>query len=354
MRWLSDPPDPFLGAAEQLPYGRRLREARGHRVPVIVVTGFLGAGKSTLVSRLVETPEGEGTAIVVNEIGEIGVDDALLATSGETVRLMAGGCLCCAVRSDLEMTLRGLHRDRSEGRLPPFRRIVLETSGAADPAAILQTLIGNRVLAETFHLQAVVTVVDAVNGERTLDEWPEARMQVALADRIVLTKGDLADAAAKAITLARLRELNPQAPVVEALGGMVDPGFLLAEAPLRSSFAAADVPVAGRHGQPIETFTLTLERPFTSASLTEALTTLSRLCGSHLLRAKGLVAVAGCHGPIVVQGVRHQWHPPVELASWPDGDRRSRIVFIGARLRRDAIARLFQAIIDLSESESSP
>jgi G3E family GTPase len=346
LRWISEAAEHFPAEGGALPFGRRLKEARGHRIPVTVVTGFLGAGKSTLVKRLLDSEAGRGSAVIVNEIGEIGIDDALLQTSGEAVRLLANGCLCCAVRSDLELTLQQMHADRSAGSLPQFRRVVVETSGAADPSAILQTLVGNRSLAGTYHLAGIVTVVDAVHGARTLEEMPEARMQLALADRIVVSKADLAGAEKLAAIEVLLDAANPAAPRMLAAHGAVDPAFLLAEAPPRATAMLA-APAHG--GRALQSFSLVFERPFTSEGLREALSVLTRLRGEDLLRVKGLVAVQGCRGPVVVHAVRHQVHPPVELERWPDEDRRSRLVFVGRHVPQDAVRRLFESVAELED-----
>lgn len=345
LRWISEAAEHFPAAGGVLPFGRRLKDARGHRVPVTVVTGFLGAGKSTLVRRLLDTEAGRGSAVIVNEIGEIGIDDALLSTSGEPVRLLANGCLCCAVRSDLELTLQQMHADRAVGRLPPFRRVIVETSGAADPSAILQTLVGNRALAGTYHLAGIVTVVDAVHGTKNLAEMPEAQMQVALADRIVVSKADIGGGERLAAIEALLDAANPAAPRLVAAHGAVDPEFLLAEAPPRAAAIAA-APAHG--GRTLQSFALTFARPFTSEGLREALSVLTRLRGEDLLRIKGLVAVEGCRGPVVVHAVRHQVHPPVELERWPDDDRRSRLVFVARDMPADAVRRLFEATAELA------
>lgn len=345
MKWISEAPDPFASPSDRLPFGRRLKEPRGHRIPVIVVTGFLGAGKSTLVRRLIASPEGRDTAVVVNEIGDVGVDDAVLAESGETVRLIGAGCLCCTVRSDLELTLRRLHDERRAGRIPPFRRIVLETSGAADPTAILQTLVGNRSLADAFHLANVVTVVDAVHGSTTLAEAPEAHAQIAVADRLIVSKTDLAPMDVVADLEAEIDSANPDAPRIRTVAGIVDPAFLLAETPPRTRVAVAASTI---HDKSRATISFATDRPFTMAALREALGTLTRLRGPDLLRLKGLVAVEEARGPVVVHAVRHQVHPPVELDGWPDDDRRSRFVIVARDIPRDAVQRLFEAAADLS------
>src|SRR5690349_22612312 len=182
-------------------FGRRQRRARGARIPVTVVTGFLGAGKTTLIRELLTRPEGANTAVVVNEFGEVGIDDALLRSSSDATVLLGNGCLCCAVRTDLQETLRTLFAERGRGAAPSFERVIIETSGLADPGPVLQTLASDRALGDVYHLQGLVAVVDAPGGAGNLDQAPEARQQVALADRIVLTKIDLAgNAAATALT----------------------------------------------------------------------------------------------------------------------------------------------------------
>src|SRR6266436_4247944 len=196
LKWTSDvgPGAPFAGK-ESLPFGRRRKRPRGPRLPVVVVTGFLGSGKTTLIRALLDKPEGAGTAIVVNEYGEIGIDHALLRSSSDATVLLGNGCLCCNVRSDLQETLRELFADRARGAVPSFERVLIETSGLADPGPVLQTFATDRALGREFHLQALICVVDAVAGMGNLQEMPEAKKQVALADRIVVTKSDLVGAA---------------------------------------------------------------------------------------------------------------------------------------------------------------
>src|ERR1700733_12634786 len=206
-------------------FGRAQRRARGGRIPVSIVPGFLGAGKTTLIRALLDRPEGANTAIVVNEYGEIGIDNALLRASSDATVLLGNGCLCCTVRSDLQETLRTLFADRARGAVPSFERVVIETSGLADPGPLLQTFASDRALGQEFYLQALVTVIDAPNGARNLASAPEAREQIALADRIVLTKTDLTDSSE---LVAQLRALTA-APVERAVGGAIDPSYLLDE-----------------------------------------------------------------------------------------------------------------------------
>ena len=204
-------------------FGRRLKRARGHRVPVTVITGFLGAGKTTLLKRFLATSEGQGTAVVVNEFGAAGIDDALVRASADETVLLGNGCLCCIARSDLQQALRRMVVERERGELPDFKRIVIETSGLADPSPILQTFATDRALGEVFHVEALVTAVDAVTGGDTLTWSAEARKQVILADRLVITKTDIAGEGAADRLAAQLRALNPGAEILQAVNGELDP-----------------------------------------------------------------------------------------------------------------------------------
>jgi len=217
-------PSPTAG-----PFGRRLKRERGARVPVTVVTGFLGAGKTTLVRHFLGLPEGAGTAVIVNEFGASGIDDALLRSSSDNVALLGNGCLCCNVRSDLAVTLRRLIADRERGAVPHFGRIVIETSGLADPSPILATFATDRALGGEFHVEAVIAVIAVPNGLHTIETFAEARRQIILADRIVISKTDIAEEDAPAILTRTLRELNPRARIIEAVAGRLDPQWILAE-----------------------------------------------------------------------------------------------------------------------------
>ncbi|MGA7868099.1 MAG: GTP-binding protein [Stellaceae bacterium] len=337
-KWTSEAgPDSLFGGKDAPLFGRRQRRARGPRLPVITVTGFLGSGKTTLIRALLDKPEGANTAIVVNEYGEVGIDNALLRSSSDVTVLLGNGCLCCNLRTDLQETLRGLFADRARGAVPSFERVVIETSGLADPGPVLQTFATDRGLGREFHLQALISVVDAVNGERNIERMPEAKKQVLLADRVVVTKSDLADAATTGHLVEHLGALNA-APIGVAVQGEIEPCFLLAEAPSpRHSFDLG----GPEHSHGLCSFALIFEKPLSWASFEQTMAVLTALRGPDLMRVKGLVAIEECRGPVVVHFVQHVAHPQVELEDWPDGDRRSRLVFVTRGLPRETVARLF-------------
>jgi G3E family GTPase len=309
-------------------FGRRQKRERGSRLPVTIVTGFLGAGKTTLVRKFLQSPEGRGTALIVNEFGSVGIDDALLRESTDEVTLLGNGCVCCNTRSDLQVALRRLVADRDRGKVPHFGRVLIETSGLADISPILQTFSTDRALGGEFAIEVVLTLVDAVNGERNLKKAPEARKQAILADRLVISKIDLADSHAKKKLKDKLKGLNPRAAVDMALDGEIDPKHLIdsgqdATAPRHSGFIAE-----ASHSDGIASFVIRETKPLDWPVFQRALDTLVSLRGPDLLRIKGLLNLKGSKGPVVFQAVQHLIHPPVELADWPGKDRSSRLVFI--------------------------
>src|ERR1700716_3175352 len=311
-------------------FRRRLKRVRGARIPVTVVTGFLGAGKTTLVRRFLATPEGEGTAVVINEFGSVGIDDALVRGSIDEVTLLGNGCLCCNTRSDLQIALRNLVAEREHGKVPQFKRILIETSGLADPGPILQTFATDRALGGEFHAEVVVTMVDAATGLDTLGWSAEARKQAILADRLVISKTDLAKQRSVERLTARPRALHPHATIHTAVDGELDPRCLLESGADEgvSSQKRAGFVAETEHSDGIASFVLTDAAPLPWDAFARSMETLIALRGPDLLRVKGFLNVAGCRGPVVVQVVQHLAHPPVELAAWPDKDRTSRLVFI--------------------------
>jgi G3E family GTPase len=326
-------------------FGRRLKRERGARIPVTVVTGFLGAGKTTLIRHFLASPQGEGTAVIVNEFGAVGIDDALVRDTAEATILLGNGCVCCITRTDLQLALRQLVIDRDRGMAPNFARVVIETSGLADPAPILQTFSTDRALGGEFHIDVTLAVVDAVNGEVTLATTAEARKQVILADRLIVSKSDIASASALDSLKRRLQKLNPRAGIDLALGGALDPECLVAPATAeRSGFVAE-----AEHSDGISSFVLEWRQPLEWATFSRGMETLIALRGPDLLRVKGILDVAGCRGPVVVQYVQHLAHPAVELQSWPDQDRESRVVFIARNIQEAQIRDLFAAVEKLAK-----
>jgi G3E family GTPase len=328
------------------PFGRRLKRARGARIPVTVITGFLGAGKTTLLQRFLATPEGRGTAVIINEFGAIGIDDALVRDASDRTELLGDGCVCCIMRTDLQIALRRLVFERERGEVPQFGRIVIETSGLADPAPILQTFSTDRALGGEFFIEVVVTIVDAVTGLATLGWSAEARKQAILADTLVISKSDLATDDVIERLKERLAALNPHAPIRTAIEGMLDPRCLTdaPHEPVQKSGFIAEA----EHSDGISSFVLTDDIPFAWNDFARAMETLIALRGADLLRVKGFLNVAGCRGPVLVQFVQHLNHPPVELTSWPDGDRKSRLVFITRNIAEQPVRDLFAAVRSLA------
>ncbi|WP_421993203.1 CobW family GTP-binding protein [Roseococcus sp.] len=305
-------------------------------VPVTLLTGFLGAGKTTLLNRLLRQPAMAQTAVLINEFGEIGLDHLLVERLDEDTVLLASGCLCCTIRGDLSRALRDLAE-----RPQPISRVVIETTGLADPAPILQTLMSDPWLIRQYRLDGVVTLVDAVHGMATLDAQPEALRQAAVADRIVLTKTDLAAPAEVAVLRDRLAALNPVAPILD---GEVEAAALLDAGPFSAEGKLPDiagwVEAAGhrhhhhhhdvnRHDARIRATCLRFTEPLPWEGLASYLEMLAITQGQHVLRMKAILNLRGQPAPVVMHGVQHSFHPPQLLEAWPEGDdRSSRIVFI--------------------------
>jgi G3E family GTPase len=317
-------------------------------VPVSVITGFLGSGKTTLLAKLLRDPALTRTAVIVNEFGAVGLDHLLVEASDEEIVSLDGGCVCCTVRGDLVRTAADLLARRAAGTVAPFERIVIETTGLADPAPILQALMTDAALADTLCLESVITTVDAAAGGATLDAHPESLKQAALADRIVVTKTDLSDPEASGLA-ERLRALNPAAPQLTAVHGALDASRLFGGRLYDTRLydpGLYDAP-AHRHGT-VATFCLRRRTPLRAVTLTLFLQVLAEHCGARLLRLKGLVDVLESPGrPAVIHGVQHVFHPPAWLDAWPDGDHSTRIVVITLGLE----ARWMEDLLDALDDE---
>jgi G3E family GTPase len=352
-------------------------------IPLTVLTGFLGAGKTSLLDRLVRDPALAETAVIINEFGEIGLDHLLVKAIDDNMVLLQSGCLCCTLRGDLVSALENLLRDLDNGRIH-FRRVILETTGLADPAPVLQTAMAHPYLVLRYRLDGVIAVVDAVNGAATLDAHMESVKQVAVADRIVLTKTDLLDTPerrqAKDALLARLHALNPAAPILDVAAGDATPARLIAcglfdpdrKSPDVKRWLAEEAYAAratvnnhghdhvhahhrdpNRHDARIRAVTLATATPIPSASFEMFIDLVRSLHGPKLLRLKGIIKLAESPAePLVIHGVQHILHPPVRLDGWPDGDERTRIVVITRDLEPEAVTGLFDAFLNRSAPDS--
>ncbi len=330
------------------------------RLPVAVVTGFLGSGKTTMLRHLLAQPGMGDSAVIINELGEIGLDHLLVEhVDGETV-VLASGCVCCLLRSDLETTLRALLGKMRKGTIPPFARVLVETTGLADPAPICQMLLNNPLVSHFFRLDTLLTTADAVHGLDQLARRPEAVKQAALADRLLLTKTDLASQAATTALHEALARLNPTARRLEVVAGVVDPADLFGGGgfdPATKSIDARSwltLPPAKSghhhdhahddgppHGAGIRAHCFTMAEPLDWRQVQAGLAILRERHGDRLLRLKAILNLTNARGPVIVQGVHHVFHPPVELAAWPDADRTSRLVCITDGLERQTLEECF-------------
>jgi G3E family GTPase len=328
--------------------------AVGARIPVNLITGFLGSGKTTLLQRLLQSPELGTTAVLINEFGEVGLDHYLLERVDEATVLLKSGCVCCTIRGDLRDAIGDLYDRRERGLVPPFERLVIETTGLADPVPIVTTLTADPVLCHHFRLGPIVTVIDAVHGLSNLASFEESRRQAAVADHLVISKSDIAEAEATLRLRARLGRLNPTAVQLDAAREPGAAAQLLAgdsDDPLSESREARrwlteeERVRAGHdhdghrhghgvnsHGDDIVAFSVRLDEPLHWSAFAVWLTMLLHRHSRAILRVKGLLCVAGVPTPVVIHGVQHTIHPPTHLATWPEGAPKTRLIVIAKGL----------------------
>lgn len=334
-------------------------------IPVSVVTGFLGSGKTTLINALLADPGMGETAVLINEFGDVGIDHLLMRKIDEDIVLLNSGCLCCSIRGDLITALRDLFLRRVRGEVPEFQRALIETTGLADPAPIIHTLMSDPLIGARYRLDGVIATVDAVHGSGQLDDHPEAVKQAAMADRVLITKADLVNDGNLSALRARLHRLNPGASAYAVEQGRIAPDRLfntglydpatktsdvdrwLNEEAYRADSSAHghdhDHHDVNRHDDRIRAFCLTFDEPVDWQRFTQWMEILQATRGESLLRIKGVLNVEGQARPVAIHGVQHLFHPPAALDAWPSEDRRSRIVFITRDLSQSVVEAILQA-----------
>lgn len=363
------------------------------RIPVYLLTGFLGSGKTTVLNQLVKQPELARTLVIINEFGAVSLDHLLVSHANEDIVVELGsGCLCCSIRGDLAKTLRDATWRFARQGVRQFDRVIIETTGLADPAPVIHTLLTDRKIFLQYRLQGVVTTIDAVHGAHTLDRHPEAQKQVGVADLLLLTKTDLSQTkpSAKPALLQRLQQINPQARLLTVLDGALSAAELLAldhiepefsstpldqwlnihaltaqkfvAAPAINRLALREMVVdsaersevdLNRHDDRIQAHCFTFDIPFSAARFEGWLQLIMQLMGHQLLRVKGIIHLEDHPGPMVIHGVQHIFHPAAFLPAWPDADRQSKLVFITDDIERSTLARTFELFLFASPTHST-
>ncbi|OLN23567.1 cobalamin biosynthesis protein CobW [Domibacillus antri] len=321
---------------------------------ITIITGFLGSGKTTLLTNLLKDPSLKNTAVLVNEFGRVGLDHHLLRRVDERTLLLGGGCLCCTVREDLVNSLRELLDHDHRGDIEPLDRIIIETSGLADPAPILFTVLTDTVLQHHFEIDQVIVTIDAVNGQLHLDRQPESMKQAAVADKMIITKTDIASKEETEQLVSRLRLINPSADIIESVYGDVDSVELFApnEKVNHNVSGSFDTSVKGHHASNTQTISLTFDQPLDWSAFGLWLSMLLHARGQDVLRVKGMIDV-GDRGPVLLNGVQHIIHPPEHLDEWPDEDKRSHVVFIMRSIESEQILLSLHAFQDILGSRAS-
>lgn len=353
-------------------------------IPITVITGFLGSGKTTLLSALLKQEEMANTAVIINEFGEVGLDHALIERSDENIVEMQNGCICCTIREDLQKTLLDLVDKMTKGAVKPFDRVVIETTGLADPVPIIHTLMSSFELYRLYTLDGVITLVDAVNGEQTLDTQQESVKQAALAERIILSKTDIADKTTQESLIKRLKALNPAVTIIPSVNGEISLSEIFDLGTYDPNHKSRDVNEwlaaekyedtnahehehhhhthdhdhhhhdVSRHGENIRSFVMTCDKPVNFHAFQFFLHVLAGQMGPDLLRVKGIINVAGEESPAVVHGVQHIFHPVRWLEKWPDEDTRTRLVFIVRNIEKKSVQVLFDTLMGVTDSDATP
>ena len=337
-------------------------------IPITVITGFLGSGKTTLISSLLKNKEMANTAVIINEFGEVGLDHLLVEHSKENIVELESGCICCTIRNDLQKTLLDLIGKRLKGDINPFDRLIIETTGLADPVPVIHTLLNSFDLQKNYSLDGVVTLVDSVNAENTLDLHPEAIKQVAMAELIILSKTDLTHRKTKTLLINRLKFINPSIKIIVSDFGDVSPSEMFGFSAYDPSSRSEDVNNwlameeidehhhhhkheidVNRHNDNIQAFAITKDEPVNMIAFALFRDLVKAQMGSDLLRVKGIINISGKEFPAVIHGVQHIFHPVQWLDTWPNKDKRTKLVFITRNIKKEEIEALFNALFGIAE-----